>query len=101
MTHLDPDAVARADAELRTALGPRLDGLTDAVIANVARQVYLAGQREALAQCVEALRLTREYVGEDMLPALPGWSWFDATERANAILGAASSVQATEGENDG
>lgn len=26
----------------------------------------------------EAIRLTREYVGEPMLPALEGWTWFDA-----------------------
>jgi len=26
----------------------------------------------------EAIRLTREYVGEPMLPAVPGWTWFDA-----------------------
>ena len=28
----------------------------------------------------EAIRLTREYVGESTLPALPGWSWYDAIE---------------------
>lgn len=28
---------------------------------------------------LEALRLTREYVGERTLPAIPGWSWFDAS----------------------
>lgn len=28
---------------------------------------------------VEAFRLTREYVGETTLPAIEGWSWFDAT----------------------
>lgn len=35
--------------------------------------------RQLLEQAKEALRLTREYVGEDMLPALDGWSWYDAT----------------------
>jgi hypothetical protein len=29
-------------------------------------------------QLREAIRLTREYVGEPMLPALPGWTWFEA-----------------------
>lgn len=33
-------------------------------------------------QMYEALRLTREYVGEyvgeDVLPAIKGWSWYDA-----------------------
>jgi hypothetical protein len=41
--------------------------------------------REALLQAVEALRLTREYVGEERLPALPGWAWHDATERAREL----------------
>ena len=47
----------------------------------------LDGLREALlAEGIEAFRLTREYVGEDTLPALPGWSWFDWTEKARAAL---------------
>ncbi len=29
---------------------------------------------------VTAIDLTRQYVGYDALPALPGWSWFDAVE---------------------
>lgn len=33
---------------------------------------------EDLAQ---AIRLTVEYVGNDTLPALPGWSWFDVLKR--------------------
>jgi len=41
---------------------------------------------EALEQCVEALRLTREYVGEEMLPPLEGWSWYDATVNAQDVL---------------
>lgn len=31
----------------------------------------------------EAIRLTVEYVGNDMLPAQEGWSWFDALNRYN------------------
>lgn len=30
---------------------------------------------------VEALRLTVEYVGNDTLPALEGWAWFEALQR--------------------
>ena len=38
---------------------------------------------------LEALRLTREYVGEGTLPAIEGWAWFDATiVLENAIAGA-------------
>lgn len=31
-------------------------------------------------QLAEAIRLTREYVGEKTLPAVSGWSWFDAMQ---------------------
>jgi hypothetical protein len=46
--------------------------------------------RALVEQGIEALRLTREYVGEDVLPATPGWSWFDWTERAREALRAAT-----------
>lgn len=36
----------------------------------------------------EAIRLTREYVGEDKLPALEGWSWFDAMQKYEAAMAA-------------
>lgn len=36
---------------------------------------------------IEAMRLTREYVGEDVLPAVRGWSWFDWSTRAAALVG--------------
>jgi hypothetical protein len=42
--------------------------------------------RELLRQAREALRLTREYVGEDTLPAIPGWSWFDAMQAIDEEL---------------
>jgi hypothetical protein len=39
-----------------------------------------------VADLVEALRLTAEYVGQQTLPANAGWSWFDAlTRHAPAI----------------
>lgn len=38
-----------------------------------------AGLLEAARFAVTAFRLTREYVGEGLLPALPGWDWYDAT----------------------
>ena len=31
-----------------------------------------------IERLVEVIRLTVEYVGTDMLPAIPGWSWNDA-----------------------
>ncbi|MFB6934559.1 hypothetical protein [Streptomyces chartreusis] len=35
----------------------------------------------AVAELAQALRLTREYVGEELLPAVEGWSWYDALRR--------------------
>jgi hypothetical protein len=37
-------------------------------------------------QLAEAIRLTREYVGEVALPAVEGWSWFDATGAYNSAV---------------
>jgi hypothetical protein len=37
--------------------------------------------RAANAELAQAIRLTREYVGEDLLPAVEGWSWYDALRR--------------------
>jgi uncharacterized circularly permuted ATP-grasp superfamily protein len=42
--------------------------------------------RTFIAQGITAFHHTREYVGEDVLPAQPGWSWFDWTERAHTII---------------
>lgn len=36
---------------------------------------------DAAYSLAEAIRLTVEYVGNDMLPAQEGWSWFDALNR--------------------
>jgi len=33
---------------------------------------------DAIRELTEAIRLTVEYVGTGMLPAIPGWSWYDA-----------------------
>ena len=41
---------------------------------------------EALEQCILAFHLTREYVGTEMLPAIEGWSWYDAVLKAEALL---------------
>lgn len=41
---------------------------------------------EALIQYREAMELTRQYVGYETLPPIPGWSWFDADERAKQVL---------------
>jgi hypothetical protein len=38
----------------------------------------LAAAEAREAKLREAIHFIREYVGEERLPALPGWSWFDA-----------------------
>jgi hypothetical protein len=35
----------------------------------------------AVAELAQAIRLTREYVGEELLPPVDGWSWYDALRR--------------------
>lgn len=35
-------------------------------------------QEGAVSDLVDAIRLTVEYLGNDTLPAIEGWSWFDA-----------------------
>ncbi len=49
-------------------------------------RAQVAAMVKALADCVEAFRLTREYLGDMMLPAEQGWPWFDAMEQANVVL---------------
>ena len=44
--------------------------------------------REVLRQAEQAIHFTREYLGVERLPAIPGWSWYDATLRLKAILAA-------------
>jgi hypothetical protein len=39
---------------------------------------------------IEAFRLTREYVTPEMLPAQPGWSWWDWTTAATSFLPASA-----------
>lgn len=46
--------------------------------------------RDLLYMAAESIRLTREYVGEDALPPIAGWSWFDAYARIAEHLSAES-----------
>ena len=46
----------------------------------------MSGERALIAGGIIALQHTREYVGEDLLPAIEGWSWYDWTKRAEAYL---------------
>ena len=63
------------------------DALPDVVMVNGERFIPDAQRNVVLVMAKEALRLTREYVGEDMLPAIKGWSWYDATVAIDEYLG--------------
>lgn len=41
----------------------------------------LQGAVEAAAELAQALRLTQEYIGDELLPPIEGWSWFDALSK--------------------
>lgn len=58
------------------------------------KRVTKADLEALVREGIEAVRLTREYVdgtGPDathgLLPALPGWEWYDWTEKAKAAVG--------------
>lgn len=40
--------------------------------------VVAESESRAIRELTEAIRLTVEYVGTDTLPAIEGWSWYDA-----------------------
>lgn len=42
--------------------------------------------RKMAGRLATAIDLTRQYVGEDTLPAIEGWSWFDATRAYEALV---------------
>ncbi|MFN2346024.1 MAG: hypothetical protein ABR616_09960 [Dermatophilaceae bacterium] len=48
---------------------------------------YIPSDATVLAQTAEALRLTGEILGPDLLPAIEGWSWWDALVDARLALG--------------
>lgn len=52
----------------------------DAALSRVAELTQLLGG------VLVAFQLTREYVGEDVLPAIEGWSWFDCVRAIEAAL---------------
>jgi len=45
-----------------------------------------AMDRAGLSLALKALLLTRDYVGEDMLPALPGWEWYEACTLLSGLV---------------
>lgn len=43
--------------------------------------------RDLLVLAREAFRISREYVGEDTLPAIPGWTWYEIDCAIADLLG--------------
>lgn len=51
------------------------------------RSDYLSpASRVLLREGIEAFRLTREYVGEETLPPIEGWTWYEWTKKAQRAL---------------
>ncbi len=55
---------------------------------------FLQGYNDGVAEAAgdihmlrEAIRLTREYVGDRTLPAVEGWTWFDAIKATGGFEG--------------
>lgn len=92
MTQALADAEARGFSEgygTSVADEQRFDARVCAAAENMveaAVQEKVGPLREALRDGLEAFRYTREYIGEESLPAIPGWSWFDWCEMARALL---------------
>ena len=45
---------------------------------NLTKEIEMSKEKEALSRALRALCLTRDYVGEKMLPPKEGWEWYDA-----------------------
>lgn len=61
----------------------QIERLHEQLTASQAREAKL---RESLAQYRTAMVFTRQYVGHEVLPAISGWSWFDADEEAKEAI---------------
>lgn len=51
-----------------------------------AKDAEIERLRTALQKAREAIRLTQEYIGPDLLPPLDGWSWFEGIKLIDAAL---------------
>lgn len=79
------DAVSRASAEeLNAVLAERGWKLAF----NLSFEPGAVEYAEMTRQLCEAIRLTVEYVGTDMLPPIDGWSWYDALKKHEPMTAA-------------
>jgi hypothetical protein len=42
--------------------------------------------RQVLSNALQSICFTRDYVGEDLLPAIEGWSWYDSGKEIAALI---------------
>lgn len=62
-----------------TVLGPEIFAAADGKVICWRGENYVP--QDQAADLAAALKQTQEYVGDDVLPAQPGWAWFDALTR--------------------
>lgn len=78
-----PEALAKTAAENAGMFAVR--DAQDAETATFFEQ-RIRDLEAVLREAKEGIRLTREYVGEAMLPPIEGWSWYDATRAIDEVL---------------
>ena len=85
-TYAEAIAVLHAEIDEESDSGNEAPELRQAIAALTAHDALLAAAKQAR----EAFHLTREYVGEDALPAFKGWSWYDADNALRDAIDAAT-----------
>ena len=70
------EAIGLSQAQF--AAGPQLDSAALVAAVDEFEGDCRLDAEVRIDELEEALRLTQEYVGDEMLPRLPGWSWYDA-----------------------
>lgn len=111
MTELENDPRRSQAIQVARRLNLRIySGWTTAVVEQSLGEIFDAFQRVLAVppaepdwrliaeKLAEAIRLTREYVGEANLPALPGWSWYEATKRYEEAVAAVPPAEPQEEE---
>lgn len=76
------NAIVAADGALITGLKSDVEQLKSA----------LREAKEALSSCRDGVEFTRQYIGYGMLPAIVGWSWFDADQSAHKAIATINEV---------
>ncbi len=61
-----------------TVLGPEIFASKDGKVICWKGENY--APQELTYRLAEALRLTQEYIGDDLLPHIDGWDWYDALQ---------------------